>query len=267
MSNTAEDLAEEDYHRFLPRSAFIRIHDAGSSMDGAGGPREGGAMSPRETHLKFAASILAFTFASLCAHAQTAKPSKDNKRTAPSSTMTCEQMSAASHGSVSVEACKQMMAAQQTFAAAASDPSASRPGDDKMTCEQIAAEMKQQPFTPPDQAKVTEAQTSLDDLQKQIDKDKAEGTALVIKETAEESLASKLLPVNAVAAAETKRIRAEQDTLNQKLAKETQPKVERSFNALGGLTEDVTKQIAANPRLAVLYQLATKKRCTAAQLK
>lgn len=224
-------------------------------------------MKPREKHLKFAASILAFTFVSLCVHAQTTKPSKDDKRTAPPSNMTCEQMSAASHGAVSVEACKQMMAAQQTFTAAASDPGASRPGDDKMTCEQIAAEMKQQPFTAPDQAKVTEAQTAAGDFQKQIDKDQKEATALVLKETAEESLVSRLVPVNAVAAAETKRIQAEQDALNQKLAKETQPKAERTFNALGDLTGDVTKQIAANPRLAVLYQLSTRKRCTAAQLK
>jgi hypothetical protein len=229
-------------------------------------------MKPRQKHLKFAASILAFTFASLCAHAQTDNSSKDNKRkksqnATPPSTMTCEQMSAASHGSVSVEACKRMMAAQQAYTSAASDPSASRPGDDKMTCEQIAAEMKQQPFTAPDQAKVTEAQTAAGDLQKQIDKDKAEGTALVAKETAEESLVSRVVPVNAVAAAEAKRIQAEQDTLNQKIAKETQPKFERTFNALGGLTEDVTKQIAANPRLARLYQLSTQKHCTAAQLK
>ena len=229
-------------------------------------------MKSRQRHLKFAASILAFTFASLCAYAQTDNSSKDNKRkksqnATPPSTMTCERMSSASHGSVSVEACKQMMAAQQAYTAAASDPSASRPGDDKMTCEQIAAEMKQQPLTAPDQAKVTEAQTAAGDLQKQIDKDKAEGTALVAKETAEESLVSRVVPVNAVAAAEAKRIQAEQDTLNQKIAKETQPKFERTFNALGGLTEDVTKQIAANPRLAVLYQLSTRKRCTAAQLK
>ena len=232
-------------------------------------------MKRRHKHLKIAASIFAFMFASLCANAQTDTPSKDTKRVqgkgsrnaAPPSNMTCEQMSAASHGSVSVEACKQMMAAQQAFTAASSDPSASRPDDNKMTCEQIAAEMKQQPLTAPDHAKVTEAQTSLDDLQQQIDKDKKEGTALVIKETAEESLVSRLVPVNAVAAAETKRIQAEQDALNQKLAKETQPKVERSFNALGDLTGEVTKQIGANPRLARLYQLSTQKRCTAAQLK
>ena len=46
--------------------------------------------------------------------------------------MSCEQMAAASHGSVTVEACKQMMGAQQAMEAAASDPKAVRPGDDKM---------------------------------------------------------------------------------------------------------------------------------------
>jgi hypothetical protein len=214
--------------------------------------------SQRENMLRrFVAVLFAISLTSSL-YAQS-KPKKSN----PPPEMNCEQMSAASHGGVSIEACKQMMAAQQAFTAASSDPSASRPGDDKMTCAQIVAEMKQQPLTAPDHAKVTEGQTAVDDLQKQIDKDQKEGTALVLKETAEESLLSKVVPVNAVAAAEAKRIRAEQDALNQRLAKETQPKVERTFNALGNLTDDITKQITSNPRLARLVQLATQKRCKA----
>ena|SRR5215831_12500858 len=111
-------------------------------------------MTSRPTRLTIAVSIFAFIFASLCAHAQSDTPSKDSKRNrsksgAPPPDMNCEQMSASSRGAISVEACKQMMAAQQAYTAAASDPSASRPGDDKLTCEQIAAEMKQQPLTPP----------------------------------------------------------------------------------------------------------------------
>jgi len=47
--------------------------------------------------------------------------------------MNCEQMSASSRGAISVEACKQMMAAQQ-------------------------------PLTPPDKAKVAEAQAATDDF-------------------------------------------------------------------------------------------------------
>jgi hypothetical protein len=145
--------------------------------------------------------------------------------------------------------------------AATADPKASRPGDDKLTCDQIVAELKQQPIARPDQAKVAEAQNSVDDLQKQIDKDKKEATALVIKQTAEVSIVSTLVPVNAVAAAEAKRIEAEQKAMNERLAKETQPKFERTFTALGDLTSDATKELTANPRLAKLVQLANEKHC------
>ena len=51
------------------------------------------------------------------------------------------------------------------------------------------------------------------------------------------------------------------------MTKEQAPKAERMFNSFGDLTGDIGKQMAANPRLARLYQLATQKRCTAAQLK
>jgi len=87
--------------------------------------------------------------------------------------MNCEQMSASSRGAISVEACKQMMAAQQAYSAAASDPTASRPGDDKLTCEQIAAEMKQQPLTPPDKAKVAEAQAATDDFRVRLNQNES----------------------------------------------------------------------------------------------
>ena len=159
------------------------------------------------------------------------------KKKAPApAPMNCEQMSAASGGSITVATCQQMMAAQQAMTAATADPKASRPGDDKLTCDQIVAELKQQPIARPDQAKVAEAQDSVDDLQKQIDKDKKEATALMIKQTAEVSIVSTLVPINAVAAAEAKRIEAEQKALNEKLAKESQPKFERTFTALGDLT-------------------------------
>src|SRR5262249_15592463 len=52
--------------------------------------------------------------------------------------MDCEQMATISRGSVTVESCKQMMAAGNAYNAALNDPRASKPGDDKMTCDQIA---------------------------------------------------------------------------------------------------------------------------------
>lgn len=231
-------------------------------------------MQRRQKRLKIAASIFVFVFASLCAHAQGDNPSKDAKRNragskngAPPPVMNCEQMSASSRGAISVEACKQMMAAQHAYTAAASDPNAARPGDDKMTCDQIAAEIKQQPLTSPDKATVAEAQAATDDFKTTAEKQQKEATALAVKETAEESLLSRLAPTNAVAAAEAKRIEEEQKKQNERMTKEQAPKAERMFNSFGDLTGDIGKQMAANPRLARLYQLATQKRCTAAQLK
>jgi len=78
------------------------------------------------------------------------------------------------------------------------------------------------------------------DLQKQIDKDKKIGEALVIKETAELSIVNKLPLPNAVQAAEAKRIQAEQKAVNERIKQETAPKVERTFTAFGDLTGDIT---------------------------
>jgi len=69
----------------------------------------------------------------------------------------------------------------EQMAAAASDPTAVRPGDDKTTCDQIAAEMKQQPFTPPDQAKVTEAQVAASDFKTTAEREQKEVTARVAR--------------------------------------------------------------------------------------
>ena len=211
-------------------------------------------MSPRIAVFVLVTAVAAPSFA------QSSGKSKGRATTAPPS-MSCEQMVASSHGSVSLEACKQMMGMQQSFEAAAADPNASRPGDDKMTCDQIVAEMKQQPITPPDQAKVTEAQVAAADFKQTTEKQQKEATELALKETAEESLLTRLVPVNAVQEAETKRIQAEQKAQNERMAKEATPKAERMFNATGSLMADVGNQMSANPRMAKLYQMATQKQC------
>jgi len=177
--------------------------------------------------------------------------------------MDCEKMAKDSRGSVSVETCKQMTATMQAYQNAASDPSASRPGDDKMTCDQIVAEMKQQNITAPDQAKVAEAQTATDALMKKTAENQAEGNALVAKQSAE-NLAStavdQILP-NSVLAARAKEQQKEQDKLNAKIEKETVPLAERSTAATASLASDIGQQVGSNPRLAKLIQMATAKKC------
>ena len=177
--------------------------------------------------------------------------------------MDCEKMAKESRGSISVDSCKQMMATMQAYQKATSDPSASRPGDDKMTCDQIVAEIKQQPFTRPDQAKVADAQGATDALMKKTAEDQAAVNALVAKQSAENisTIAVDQFLPNSVQAARAKEQQREQAELNAKIEKETAPLAERSIAATASLASDVGQQVSSNPRLAKLMQMASAKRC------
>ena len=177
--------------------------------------------------------------------------------------MDCEQMAAASHGSMSVESCKQMMESMQGYQKAASDPSASRPGDDKMTCDQIMAEMKQQPMTAPDKNKVAAAQASTAAFQQKMAEDQAEANALAAKQTAENlasHVADQFLP-NSVEAAKAAAQQKEQDALKAKVEKETAPIAAQSTAATAAVMGDIGQQVTSNPRLAKLVQMASARHC------
>jgi hypothetical protein len=177
--------------------------------------------------------------------------------------MTCEQISAASRGAITVEACKQMMGAQQANEAALADPRASRPGDDKMTCDQIAAEFKQQSITPPDKAKVAEAQAAASDLQATLAKQQKEVAEHVAAQSATNvatTVADAFAP-NAVLAAKAKKTEEENKKFGERLAAESAPKEQRATDATANIMSDMGKQLTANPRMARLIQLAMQKSC------
>jgi len=176
--------------------------------------------------------------------------------------MDCEQMAAASRGIVTVESCKQLMATQQTYTDALNDPRASKPGDDKITCDQISAEIKQQPFTVPDAAKTAEMQAAVKDEQDTIKKQSREAAQLQAKESAEMAAASRLAWVsNYLAAKAEQKILDEQKAANERMTKEAAPKAQRSLSATADMMADFTKQLADNPRLAKLVFMADQKRC------
>ena len=186
-----------------------------------------------------------------------------NANNAQPPAMDCEQMAAASRGSMSVESCKQMMEAMQGYQKAASDPSASRPGDDKMTCDQIMAEMKQQQITAPDKDKVAAAQTSNAALQQKMAEDQAEANALAAKQTAESlgsHVADQFLP-NSVLAAKAEAQQKEQDALKAKVEKETAPIAAQSTASTAAVVGDIGQQVSSNPRLAKLIQMASARHC------
>jgi hypothetical protein len=110
---------------------------------------------------------------------------------------------------------------------------------------------------------VAEAQAANDALMKKTAEAQAEGNALAAKQSAENiasTVADQFLP-NAVQAARAKEQQKEQDALNAKLEKETAPLAERSTAATASLVGDVGQQVASNPRLAKLIQMASAKKC------
>lgn len=190
------------------------------------------------------------------------KNAKGSTNTAPPPSMNCEQMAAAAHGSISVEACKQMMGAQAAYVAAASDPGASRPGDDTMNCDQIIAEVKQQQFTAPDKAKVAEAQAASTDMQQTFAKQQKEATEKAMAESA--ALLASDAALGGLTGATSRlaeKFDAENRAMGERMAKESAPKVERTMNATGEIVADMGKQLTENPRLARLMQMASAKRC------
>lgn len=176
--------------------------------------------------------------------------------------MNCEQVAAQSRGAMSVESCKQMDAMRTAMTAAANDPSAQRPGDDKMTCDQIVAEIKQQRMPTTDAGKLAAAQTATGDYQKKNAEQQKEAEAIAAKESAELSAATRFAPTNAAGAAAAARVEAEQKATNERMSAEMAPVFNRMFGANIALTSDFVTQIAANPRLARLAQFAVDKHCS-----
>jgi hypothetical protein len=181
-------------------------------------------------------------------------------------------MSAASNGQavpVSLETCQKLQAAQQTYNQAGTD--GARPGDDQMGCEQISAELHQQQFSAPDRDKVTAAQATVTQAQKDIKHGQAVAAKLQVEnqatvdaamaaDTATEVATAGVVQGRALQAAE-KVVTARNDAANRELVKEAQPTQQKLVEQMAGLGSDAAGQLQSNPRMARLIQLANAKRC------
>jgi hypothetical protein len=200
--------------------------------------------------------------------------SASNTKPAPGSTngtMDCAQIASMPNAPVSAATCEQMRASQQIYNQAAADPSASRPGDDQMTCAQITAELKQQTYTAPDKTKVAEAAATANQQQdilhkeynnmlKQQAEDQAAVNAANAADTATELATGGLVRGRALNAVE-KTLDEKHKANNERVIKEDMPVTSKLTTQTSGLGADAAQQLQANPRLARLMQLADSKHC------
>jgi hypothetical protein len=163
--------------------------------------------------------------------------------------------------------CEQMNQMSATYNAAGSDTSpAAKPGDAQMTCDQIKAEMMQQPIQGPNQQHVAEAQSAVKSQMATTTKLQGEATAMAATESAENLAASGLAAANPLAGnAAQQALNAQQQAahaaLNAKAQAELAPEQARTMQATGAIAGDVNAQMQSNPRFARLAYLAGQKNC------
>jgi len=183
----------------------------------------------------------------------------------------CAQVAKNPLAGMTYEGCMQMVANKQKFDAAASDPSAARPGDEQMSCEQITAELRQQSYQKPDAAKVANGQAAVNAQREVVARQQKEADAIRVKDQAAVNAASSadraselltggLAKTNALGKV-TKELDAENQQTNQRMIEEQKPTFTNMMSSTNALTADMAQQATENPRLARLMQLAQMKRC------
>jgi len=198
-------------------------------------------------------------------------PAPQDSGTANGGMPDCDQIAKNKYAHTSKESCEQMTQAKQAYDAAASDPSAQRPGDEQMTCEQIFAELKQQSFTKPDQTKVAAAQSAVSSERSQLAKDQAEVNKTIAEESAAMAAAAatdratELATGGIVNPNRTGKLAEKFDKENrakgERMAEARAPTERKVMSSTASLMSDAGQQLTANPRMARLMQLANAKRC------
>jgi hypothetical protein len=167
--------------------------------------------------------------------------------------------------------CEQMKASQQAYTQAASDPSAARPGDEQMSCDQILAELKQQQYATPDKAKAAEAKatatkerTMLASQTTEIIRDQV-AAAGAVEAAAMADRATEMATMGVVspnsAGAMAEAFAAKERAKGEAFNAERRPTEQKMTAQTADFGADAAKQLTANPRLARLTQLANSHHC------
>ena len=206
------------------------------------------------------------------AHNRTAgKPTSATASTTAGGMPDCAQIAGMPNPPISLEACQKMAAAQQAYDRAAADPGASRPGDEQLSCDQIAAELRLQQYSAPDKAKAAAATAAATQEQALLNKHMAEANAVMAEEqvkvdaavaadrVAEVATGGLVRPNAASAAAEAAQARVK--VVGERQAAERRPTEQKLIGGVADLGMDAAQQLTSNPRLARLMQLAQAHGC------
>ena len=177
----------------------------------------------------------------------------------------CRAMSAMPGSPMTFEQCERQMAVTNQMQQAANMPDAERPGDDRMTCPQIVAELKQVTtpgVTPEHAAESVAAGRNLQRAQEAA-MSEAKGAVAVGTATSAAAAAASIGPGgNAVSGAATQAQLAQQQAIAARQKSQLDAAMNRTMIANANSMADVAAMMRANPRFARLVQLAAGKDCS-----
>jgi len=177
----------------------------------------------------------------------------------------CDQMARIPNPPISVEACRSMMGMAKGYEAAASDPGASRPGDEAMSCEQIFAELMTMDGVGISAETAAQAQVASKEGVALAQRQAAEGAAFAAKMQAmglAAGVAGAFAP-NIAGAAAGAIMQQQSMAFAAKQQADAAPVRAQMNQALTATTGELGQQIQANPRLGRLMQLAMRNNCEA----
>lgn len=181
----------------------------------------------------------------------------------------CDMLARMPNAPMSVEACRQMVGVMDPSSSSTS--TGARPGDDKMSCEDIAAEMRTVKGVGLTEEQRKENAAAASEYQSTLARQQAEAGALGVEATAATQAAAAADAATTLstgglvqgrAAQATQAVyQARADAMGRQMAEERKPQEERLASATSASVEAMGKELRENPRYARLVQLAVARDC------
>lgn len=178
---------------------------------------------------------------------------------APAPDIDCSQLANSPFQGMTVEQCKAMEGYARGAQAAMDNPAGMRPGDEKMSCADIEAEMRTMSGgTVPDEH-VAQGKDAKQDFDTEVTQDEAIAATMMVGGTAGQIAASAAGPV--ASAAMQEKLAAEQRIVGDQMARQMAPKQRAVVDAANAGIADMVQAMQANPRFTRLIRLAMDKGC------
>lgn len=172
----------------------------------------------------------------------------------------CQMLARMPNAPMTVQTCEQRMAVHQDLMDALEAPGGARPGDERMTCEAIAAEMRTLKVNGVSAANAAEGEAAARDARSIMQRAMTEGMGMMGGQTARTAAAA-AVPGNAAGHAAAMANQAEQKALQDRTAAQMGPARERLDAATTRSTAELVKAMRANPRFARLLKLGGERNC------